>query len=77
MDDPRVAQASEDLFRRLEEAGLETLYDDRQETAGVKFNDADLLGFPIRVVVGSRSLNQAAAEVKRREEKGRPTGWAG
>ena len=69
VDDPRVAQASEDLLRRLEEAGLETLYDDRQETAGVKFNDADLLGFPIRVVVGSRSLNQAAAEVKRREEK--------
>ena len=69
VDDPRVAQASEDLLRSLEEAGLETLYDDRQETAGVKFNDADLLGFPIRVVVGSRSLNQAAAEVKRREEK--------
>ena len=69
VDDPRVAQASEDLLRRLEEAGLETLYDDRQETAGVKFNDADLLGFPIRVVVGSRSLNQAAAEVKRRDEK--------
>jgi prolyl-tRNA synthetase len=68
VENPQVAQASEDLYQRLEQAGLEVLYDDRQETAGVKFNDADLLGFPVRIVVSPRNLNQDSAEVKLRQE---------
>ena len=67
-DDSQVAQAADDLYARLGQAGLEVLYDDRQETAGVKFNDADLLGFPVRVVVSPRNLRQGSAEVKLRRE---------
>ncbi|MBF8266667.1 MAG: prolyl-tRNA synthetase [Dehalococcoidia bacterium] len=69
VDDPQVSAAAEDLYLRLERAGLEVLYDDRQETAGVKFNDADLLGFPLRIVVSPRNLKQGSAEVKLRHEK--------
>ncbi len=68
VDDPEVMQAAGDLYRQLSEAGFETLYDDREESAGVKFNDADLLGLPVRVVVGPRGLREGAAEVRRRDE---------
>ncbi|MDA0987765.1 MAG: proline--tRNA ligase [Chloroflexi bacterium] len=68
VENPQVAEAAEDLYQRLEQAGLEVLYDDRSETAGVKFNDADLLGFPVRIVVSPRNLNQGSAEVKLRRE---------
>ena len=44
------------------------LYDDRTESAGVKFNDADLLGFPVRVVVSPRNLKNGKAEIKLRIE---------
>ncbi|MCH8309570.1 MAG: proline--tRNA ligase, partial [Chloroflexi bacterium] len=47
-------------------AGLSTLFDDRSETAGVKFNDADLLGLPVRVVVSPRNLKQGVVEIKER-----------
>ena len=67
VEDSQVAAAAEEAYRRLLEAGLETLYDDRTESAGVKFNDADLFGFPVRVVVSPRNLRQGKAEVKRRE----------
>jgi len=52
----------------LEERGIDVLLDDREERPGVKFNDADLLGLPIRVVVGERSLAKDSVEVKRRAE---------
>ena len=68
VDNPEVSQAAGELYRQLLEAGLETLYDDRHESAGVKFNDADLLGLPVRVVVGPRGLREGAAEVRRRDE---------
>jgi prolyl-tRNA synthetase len=45
---------------------VRTLYDDRDETAGVKFNDADLIGLPVRLLVGERGLAEGAVEVKRR-----------
>ena len=56
----------DDIYARLGEAGIEVLYDDRSETAGVKFNDADLLGLPLRIVVSARNLAQDAVEVKGR-----------
>jgi prolyl-tRNA synthetase len=43
------------------------LYDDRHESPGVKFNDADLIGMPVRVVVSRRNFNQGVVEVKRRD----------
>ena len=70
-ENSEVYKASEDLYRKLQEAGLEVLYDDREESAGVKFNDADLLGLPLRLVVSPRNLRQASIEFKGRlEEKG-------
>jgi prolyl-tRNA synthetase len=59
-------EAAEGLYKILKTAGLEVLFDDRNLSAGVKFKDADLLGIPIRVAVGSRGLAQGNVEVKRR-----------
>ncbi|TMB69225.1 MAG: proline--tRNA ligase, partial [Chloroflexi bacterium] len=53
-------------------AGIRVLYDDRDETPGVKFNDADLLGMPLRVTVSPRNLDKGVIELKgRTEEEGR------
>lgn len=64
-----VAAAAEDLYGELVAAGLEVLFDDRAESPGVKFNDADLLGVPFRVTVSPRTLQQGSVEMKRRVEK--------
>jgi len=50
----------------LSALGIDVLYDDRDERAGVKFNDADLLGIPLRVVVGERGLKDGKVELKPR-----------
>ena len=63
-----VAQAAEALYESLRDEGVEVLYDDRPESAGVKFNDADLLGLPVRLVVSPRNLKQDVVEVKRRND---------
>ena len=68
--DATVVQAADDLYDRLWQKGIETLYDDRtEEAAGVKFNDADLLGLPVRLVVSPRTLRQDSVELKLRGEK--------
>ncbi len=59
------AQA-EAVLGQFADAGIEALFDDRQESAGVKFNDADLIGLPLRVTVSQRSLRQGGGEVKPR-----------
>ncbi len=70
LDNPEVAQAADRLYQSLQEAGLEVLYDDRtEESAGVKFNDADLLGLPVRLVVSPRNLRQGSVEMKLRRDK--------
>lgn len=61
-------EAAEGLYQALSAQGLEPLFDDRDESPGVKFNDADLMGLPLRVVVGRRSLEAGGAEVRRRGE---------
>ena len=65
--DMPVEAVAESLYQELIEAGLEPLYDDRNERAGVKFNDADLIGVPLRVTVSARSLNENCLEFKRRD----------
>ena len=56
----------------MQAAGVEVLYDDRDERAGVKFNDADLLGIPIRLTVGGKGLKNGVVEMKlRRNGEGR------
>jgi prolyl-tRNA synthetase len=57
---------AESLYQQLEKAGLQTLYDDRNASPGVKFNDADLLGIPLRLTVSSRSLSNGGIEIKSR-----------
>ncbi len=60
--------AAEQICRDLEAEEIEVLLDDRDERAGVKFNDADLIGIPIRITVGSRGLARGEVEVKIRNE---------
>ncbi|MEO0596279.1 MAG: proline--tRNA ligase [Chloroflexota bacterium] len=60
---------AEDLYQSLREVGVEVLYDDRDERPGVKFNDADLIGIPLRVTVSRRSLEKGGFEFKRRDSK--------
>ena len=67
MSDDAVAEAAADLYDRLWAAGIETLFDDRTDAAaGVKFNDADLIGLPVRLVVSPRNLRQSAVEMRGR-----------
>ena len=63
-----VTKAAENLHRSLTTAGHQVLYDDRAERAGVKFNDADLIGIPWRIVLSRKTLSQQSVEVKQRSE---------
>ena len=63
--------ASEALYADLSSHGVEVLYDDRKENPGVKFNDADLIGCPVRITVGDRGLKAGFMEVKVRAEEGK------
>jgi len=64
-------EAAEKLYEELSAKGVETLLDDRSENAGVKFNDADLIGVPVRLTVGERSLKKGMIEWKLRREEAR------
>ncbi len=63
---PEAVAAAEALYRQLWDAGIETLFDDREESPGVKFNDADLLGLPVRLTVSARTLQAGGVELKPR-----------
>lgn len=67
--DEAVAAAAEKLSDELTASGIDNLIDDREERPGIKFKDADLIGFPIRAVVGAKSLGQGGIEVKCRAAK--------
>lgn len=62
--DEEVRRTSEELYARLLEQGIEVLLDDRDERPGSKFKDADLVGIPLRVTIGTRGLQEGAAELK-------------
>jgi prolyl-tRNA synthetase len=64
--DEKVRSAAEKIYEDLTKAGKDVLFDDRDERAGVKFNDADLVGIPVQIVVGERSLKEGKVEVKHR-----------
>jgi prolyl-tRNA synthetase len=66
--DPEVVGAADQLYNHLVDTGHQVLYDDRDERAGVKFNDADLIGSPWRIVVSRRTLAEESVEVKGRSE---------
>jgi prolyl-tRNA synthetase len=67
--DAAVTAAADRLAAELEAQGVDVLIDDRDERPGVKFKDADLVGIPIRVVVGAKSLSKGGIEIKLRTEK--------
>lgn len=64
--DSGQAALAENIYERLTSAGIETLLDDRPERAGVKFKDADLIGYPLRITVGSKAMSEKTFEVKAR-----------
>jgi prolyl-tRNA synthetase len=65
-DDPNVVATATRIYDELTAAGIEVLYDDRNERAGVKFKDADLIGLPFRIAVGKKGMAEGVVEVKRR-----------
>jgi prolyl-tRNA synthetase len=67
-DDEQTVAVSEKLYESLWAAGVEALIDDRDTRAGVKFNDADLIGIPYRITIGPRGLKAGTVELKARRE---------
>lgn len=67
-EEKEVSEIAEKLYQDLKTAGLEVLFDDRDESPGVKFNDADLIGVPLRITVGNRALKEGGVESKLRTE---------
>lgn len=65
-----VNEATEKLYNELTATGVEVLYDDRETSAGEKFAESDLLGIPLRIVMGKRSLESGKVEVKERTSEG-------
>lgn len=68
-----VAMVCEQIYSSLQSNGFEVLFDDRNETAGVKFNDADLIGIPYQVIIGERNVKQGNIEIKERRSGRRET----
>jgi prolyl-tRNA synthetase len=68
-DDKDVVDTSEKIYRQLLDKGIDVLLDDRDLRAGIKFKDADLLGIPVRVTVGSKSVKEGSIEIKLRSEQ--------
>jgi len=64
LKDEEITDAAEKIYKGLGNAGYEPIYDDRSVRPGVKFNDADLAGFPLQVIVGKKGLKDGVAEIK-------------
>ena len=62
-----LREIAEDYYQILSENGIEVLYDDREETPGVKFKDADLIGIPLRLTLGEKNLKKGLVEIKKRK----------
>jgi len=69
LDKADVAPTSERIYQELQEEGIEVLFDDRDDSPGIKFNDADLLGIPLRLTLSPRTLQSQSIEIKWRSEK--------
>jgi prolyl-tRNA synthetase len=67
--DENVSKISEEIYQTLVNAGVEVLFDDRDTGAGEKFADSDLIGIPVRLVVGKRSLEDMSVELKERKDE--------
>ncbi|MEW6584354.1 MAG: proline--tRNA ligase [Nitrospirota bacterium] len=69
VNDARTVETSEKIYRELSEKGIEVLIDDRDERAGVKFKDADLIGVPTHIVIGEKNVKDGVVEIKDRKTK--------
>ena len=69
LDNPEVSSAAEKVYQELQKRGIEVLFDDRNDSPGVKFNDADLLGIPLRLTLSPRTLQSRSMEAKWRTKK--------
>jgi prolyl-tRNA synthetase len=69
MKDQKTVEIAEKLYKDLSEANIEVLIDDRDERAGVKFKDADLIGIPMQVIIGEKNLKEGLIEIKDRRTK--------
>jgi prolyl-tRNA synthetase len=67
-EDPQVADVAEKIYQQLLDKGIDVLLDDRLERGGVKFKDADLIGIPVRVTIGKKSVAEGNVEIKLRSE---------
>jgi len=63
-----LRETADQLYEAFLKEGVEVLYDDREETAGVKFKDADLIGIPLRVTLGEKNLKKGMVEIKKRKK---------
>ncbi|KKU78979.1 MAG: Proline-tRNA ligase, partial [Candidatus Peregrinibacteria bacterium GW2011_GWA2_47_7] len=68
-EQPEVIQKTQELYEQLKVRGFEVLYDDREASAGIKLNDADLMGIPLRLLVSKKTLEKQGVEWKLRAEK--------
>jgi prolyl-tRNA synthetase len=69
MKDQKTVEIAEKLYKDLSEADIEVLIDDRDERAGVKFKDADLIGIPLQVIIGEKNLKEGLIEIKDRKTR--------
>ncbi|MBI4691086.1 MAG: proline--tRNA ligase [Nitrospirae bacterium] len=67
--DVKTVEVAEKLYKDLTEKGIEVLMDDRDERAGIKFKDADLIGIPVQVILGEKNLKEGLVEIKDRRTK--------
>ncbi|MGH7900467.1 MAG: proline--tRNA ligase [Thermodesulfobacteriota bacterium] len=67
MNQEEVVIVSEEIHRKLNQMGYQVLIDDREESAGIKFKDADLIGIPVQIVIGPRNLKEDLVEIKLRK----------
>jgi prolyl-tRNA synthetase len=69
MNDPKTVETAEMLYAEMKKARIDVMMDDRQERAGVKFKDADLIGIPTQVIIGEKNLKEGLVEIKDRRTK--------
>jgi prolyl-tRNA synthetase len=64
-----IREKADKVYHELQNAGIEVLFDDRDESPGIKFNDSDLIGLPIRLTISNKSIKSGGVEIKLRREK--------
>jgi prolyl-tRNA synthetase len=69
MNDANTVETAEKLYNELTGKGIDVLLDDRDERAGVKFKDADLIGIPAQIIIGEKNLKDGLVEIKDRKTK--------